>query len=262
MARSLEARGVTIAEQTAVLSFDAGSVRTEHGTVRAPHVLVATEGYGAQLPGVGRRIMPLYSLMIATAPLTDEVWDEIGLSHGQTFSDHRHLLIYGQRTADNRFAFGGRGARYHWGSDIRDSYDQVPRVFDHLSSSLRELFPVIGDVEVTHRWGGPLGVPRDWHASVHYNRRTGVGWAGGYVGDGLSTTNLAGRTLADLVTGTDSELVRLPWVGHRSPRWEPEPLRFIGANAGLVTMDIADAEERMTGRSSIAAKLMSPLTGH
>ena len=91
---------------------------------------------------------------------------------------------------------------------------------------------MLADVKVTHAWGGPLGIPRDWCASVGLDPATGLGWAGGYVGDGVSTTNLAGRTLADLILGQDTQLTRLPWVGHRSPRWEPEPLRWLGANAG------------------------------
>ena len=262
LARLLEARGVAIYEQSEVLDWTAGSVTTARGTVSAPHVVIATEGYGATLPKSRRGILPLYSLMIATEPLDDAVWRDIGIEHGQTFTDFRHLLVYGQRTADNRFAFGGRGARYHWGSAIRDGYDRVPRVFDHLRAALVDLFPQAAQAEVTHRWGGPLGVPRDWHASVRYDESTGIGAAGGYVGDGLSTTNLAGRTLADLVTGASTPLTALPWVNHHSPRWEPEPLRFVGANLGLAAMTVADAEEKVTGRASVAARLMAPLTGH
>lgn len=262
LAHALEARGVVIHEGTQVLDWAPGRVNTTHGTVTAENVVVALEGYGASVRQTHRRVLPLYSLMIATEPLPDEVWDEIGLPHGSTFTDYRHLLIYGQRTADNRFAFGGRGARYHLGSVIRDSYDRVPAVFEHLRRTLSELFPVIGDVRVTHSWGGPLGVPRDWHAGVVFDPATRVGTAGGYVGDGLSTTNLAGRTLADLITGADTELTRLPWVGHQSRDWELEPLRFLGANGGLVAMTAADAEERATGRASVIARLMGPLTGH
>ena len=200
--------------------------------------------------------------MVATQPLDDAVWDAMGIAHGQTFADGRHLVIYGQRTADNRIAFGGRGARYHWGSAIRSEYDRVERVFEHLVETLNDLFPQLPELEIAHAWGGPLGVPRDWHASVEYDPTTGLGSAGGYVGDGLSTTNLAGRTLADLVTSRDTELTRLPWVGHRSPSWEREPLRFMGANAGLVAMTAADAEERLTGRPSLIARAMSGLIGH
>ncbi len=262
LTRTVEQLGGTIYEQTEVLDWSTGSVLTTHGTVTADIVVIATEGYGATLPKTHRRVLPLYSLMIATEPLSDDVWREIGIEHGQTFADYRHLLIYGQRTADNRFAFGGRGARYHWGSSIRSEYDRVPRVFEHLRKTLVELFPQAADAAVTHRWGGPLGVPRDWHAHASFDPASRIASAGGYVGDGLSTTNLAGRTLADLVAGQDTELTRLPWTNHRSPSWELEPLRFVGSNLGLLAMEAADLEERITRRPSLAAKLMGPLTGH
>jgi glycine/D-amino acid oxidase-like deaminating enzyme len=262
LARVVESRGATIFEGTQVLSWKPRSVLTTGGTVSAEHVVIATEGYSATFPQSHRRILPLYSLMIATEPLDDAVWDDMGIAHGQTFTDHRHLVIYGQRTADNRVAFGGRGARYHWGSSIKPGYDRASRVFGHLHSTLIDLFPQAANAGITHTWGGPLGVPRDWHASASLDPATGIAWAGGYVGDGLSTTNLAGRTLADLILGRDSQLTSLPWVNHRSRNWEREPLRFMGANAGLVAMTLADAEEKITDMPSIAAKLMAPLTGH
>lgn len=275
LAAAVERLGVRIAEQTEVVEWAPSRVLFSgargEGLVSCDTVVLAVEGYGAGLPGVGRRILPLYSLMIATEPLPDELWDEIGIDHGVTFSDYRHLLIYGQRTADNRVAFGGRGARYHWGSTIRPEYDRVDRVFDHLESTLGELFPALRGAAVTHRWGGPLGVPRDWHATASFNPRTGVAYAGGYVGDGLSTTNLAGRTLAELITGQPAaqpdgtpgpSLRELPWVNHLSPRWEREPWRFVGANLGLAGTSAADLEESVTGRRSLAARLFAHLTGH
>jgi glycine/D-amino acid oxidase-like deaminating enzyme len=266
LARAVERGGARIHEGTEVLSWSDGVVRvrsagSEH-TVRAGVVVNATEGYGSQLPQVGRRILPLYSLMIATEPLSDETWERIGIEHGQTFTDFRNLIVYGQRTADNRFAFGGRGARYHLGSALRDRYDRSPMVRDHLVRTLFDLFPAAAGARVTHHWGGPLGVPRDWHASVGFDSARKEAWAGGYVGDGLSTTNLAGRTLADLISGRDTALTALPWVGHRSRRWEPEPLRFLGANAGLVAMEGADLEEGLTGRPSLLARAVAPLIGH
>lgn len=261
VAEAVERLGAVIHESTTVTSWQPGVVTTDRGTVRAGSIIVATEGYGASIAQTHRSVLPLYSLMIATEPLPDSLWDELGIEHGQTFSDYRHLLIYGQRTADNRIAFGGRGARYHWGSSIRSEYDRSTRVFHHLRVALVDLFPQLADVAVTHSWGGPLGVPRDWHAAVRYDEHTGIGWAGGYVGDGLSTTNLAGRTLAELITGERTELSELPWVGHRSRDWEPEPLRFLGANAGLVAMSAADIEERVTKRPSLLARAMGPLVG-
>jgi glycine/D-amino acid oxidase-like deaminating enzyme len=261
LAGVLKSRGVSLFERSPVTDLGPGRLVTPAGTVRARYVIRATEGYTPLLPGQRRAIAPVYSLMIATAPLPEAAWEQIGLASRPTFGDMRHLIIYGQRTADGRLAFGGRGAPYHLGSAVRPSFDRVPAVFTALRHTLTELFPVLGDVEVTHGWGGPIGVPRDWCASVGLDRGTGLGWAGGYVGDGVSTTNLAGRTLADLITGTDSELIRLPWVDHRSPQWEPEPLRWLGVNAGLRAMSWADREEARTGRPSRAAGFVGRFLG-
>jgi len=270
LARVVEASGTDIFERTTVRSITPGRVETDAGTVRAEVVLRATEGYTPRLEGHRRAVAPVYSLMVATEPLDDATLAAIGLGdtageHRPTFSDGRHLIIYGQRTADGRLAFGGRGAPYHFGSRIRPSYDGEPAVFEDLRAVLRGMLPQLGGegdgVRFTHQWGGCLGITRDWAASVGLDRQTGIGWAGGYVGDGVATTNLAGRTLADLVTGADSDLVSLPWVNHRSRRWEPEPLRWLGINAGLRATQVADAEESWTGRQSRIARMMAGMTG-
>ena len=255
LAEVIEARGARLYERSPVRAITGHSVQTATATVRAATVVRATEGYTARLPGLRRAIAPVYSLIIATEPLPDRIWDEVGLRERETFSDYRHLIIYGQRTADGRLLFGGRGAPYHFGSRIRSSYDQVPAVFESLRQTLVEMFPVLRTVRITHHWGGPLGIARDWHASV--GLENGLAWAGGYVGDGLSTTNLAGRTLAALIGGRESPLTRLPWVGHRSPDWEPEPLRWLGANAGLRAMAWGDAAETRRGRPSQLARLVN-----
>ena len=257
LADVLRAKGVLIYEQTEVQRLEPGRLITSTGTVRARHVLRATEGYTARLAGEERAVVPVYSLVVATAPLPETLLEQIGLATRPTFSDLRHMIIYGQRTADGRLVFGGRGAPYHFRSEIQPSFDRVPEVFSALRKTLIELFPMLEDVAISHAWGGPIGIPRDWCASVGIDPATGLGWAGGYVGDGLSTTNLAGRTLSDLITGKDSELTRLPWVGHRSPPWEREPFRWLGVNAGLRVMNWADRAEARTGRPSRAAAAVS-----
>jgi glycine/D-amino acid oxidase-like deaminating enzyme len=261
LARVVEETGTTIYERTPALAIEPHRVRSTSGTVTAGIVVRATEGYTATIPGFRRTIAPVYSLMLATAPLPDTFWDDVGLSQRETFADLRHLIIYGQRTADNRLAFGGRGAPYHFGSRVTTSFDHEPTVFADLRDVLIDLFPALAGVEVTHTWGGPLGVPRDWFASVGLDRSTGLAWAGGYVGDGVATTNLAGRTLADLITEVDSALTSLPWVNHRSRRWEPEPLRWLGANATLRAMSWADAAEVRTGRASRLPHLLGRFLG-
>jgi glycine/D-amino acid oxidase-like deaminating enzyme len=262
LARAVERRGVTVHERTPVTRIEPGLVTTPLGRVRADVVVRATEGFTAQLPGLRRALAPVYSLMVATEPLAPDVWDRIGLRARETFADHRHLVIYGQRTCDDRLAFGGRGAPYHFGSRIRPEQDRDPAVFAALHRVLVDLLPPVEGAAFTHAWGGPLGIARDWCASVGLDRGTGLAWAGGYVGDGVSTTNLAGRTLADLVLERDTDLVKLPWVDHRSPRWEPEPLRWLGVSASLAVMTGADAEEARTGRQSRRAAVLNRFLGH
>ena len=261
LATAVERRGVTIHERTRVRSIGPGRAHTADGDVRAATVVRATEGYTPSLRGEERTLVPVYSLIIATEPLAPAVWEEIGLARRETFTDHRHLIVYGQRTADDRLVFGGRGAPYHLGSRVRPEYDRDEAVFARLHATLVDLFPMLAGTRVTHAWGGALGIPRDWCASVGLDRDTGLAWAGGYVGDGVSTTNLAGRTLRDLVLGRDTGLTRLPWVGHRSPAWEREPWRWLGINAGLRAMSLADAEESVTRLPSLVAKAVSPLLG-
>jgi len=267
LADAVERRGVRVYEHTEVLDIRAGrsgdppSVLTTGGTVWADYVVRATEAWTPTLPGHEREIVPVYSLMVATEPLSAAFWSRAGLGNRTTFADHRHMIIYGQRTADDRIAFGGRGAPYHFGSTISATFDREPAVHALLRQTLTELFPEVADARFTHAWGGPLGIPRDWHSSVGLDRATGLAWAGGYVGDGVSTTNLAGRTLADLITGADTPLTHLPWVGHESPRWEPEPLRWLGVNAGLWTMKLADRSETRRGRPSRLAGTMGRLLG-
>jgi glycine/D-amino acid oxidase-like deaminating enzyme len=261
LARAAEARGVRICERTAATAIRPGVVETGHGTLRADVVVRATEAYTAELPGLRRALLPIYSLIVATAPLPAATWAEVGWAGAETLTDGRHLLVYAQRTADGRIAFGGRGAPYHLASRTDPAYDRDQRVFAALEGALRTLLPAVAGLPITHRWGGPLAASRDWFPSVGLDRGRGLAWAGGYAGDGVGTSNLAGRTLADLVLRKDTALTRLPWVGHRSRRWEPEPLRWLGATAVRRLAASADAAETRTGRPARRARLLDRFLG-
>jgi glycine/D-amino acid oxidase-like deaminating enzyme len=258
----LHSRGVSIFEGTRVLRIEPGVVNTTGGTVLASNVIRATEGYTKTLHGQKRSIAPVYSLMVATQTLSASIWEEIGLSERETFSDYRNLIIYGQRTADDRIAFGGRGAPYHFNSKISPLQDTNQNVHKELRATLIEMFPVLQGIEFTNSWGGPLGIARDWWASCNFDPKTGLGSSSGYVGDGVGTAHLGGKTLAHLITRTQSELTTLPWVNHVSRKWEPEPLRWIGANLGLQVMQRADSHEQRTGKNSRSAAYMSRMLGH
>ncbi len=263
LARTVAARGAEIYEQTTVAGIAPGRVVTQRGTVTADAVVVATEGYTPELPGRHRDLVPMYSLMVATEPLDSTAWDRIGLTTRETFSDKRHLRIYGQRTADGRIAFGGRGAPYHFGSRVDPAFDRDPVVHGMLRRVLLDLLPGLPRaVRFTHAWGGNLGVPRDWYPSVRFDGDTRIGFAGGYVGDGVALSNVAARALADLITGRESDLTLLPFVGRQSPRWEAEPARWIGVNAVTELFRSADRAEARSGRPARRAAWFWRAIGH
>jgi glycine/D-amino acid oxidase-like deaminating enzyme len=258
LAAACERAGVTIHERTEATAIEPGRVVTAHGTVRAPVVLRATEAYTTALPGESLRYLPLYSLMVATEPLPGAVWDELGWRDGLMVGDRHHLFFYAQRTADGRIAIGGRGAPYELREPLSERYERSPAVRARLERAIRRHFPAAAEAAITHHWGGPLGVPRDWSMAVNFDRATGFGWAGGYSGHGVVSSNISGRTLADLVRGVDSDLTTLPWVGHTSRRWEPEPLRYIASRAIVGLLGSADRREDQTGRPAARTRLVAP----
>jgi glycine/D-amino acid oxidase-like deaminating enzyme len=267
LAEAVERLGVRIVEHTDAIDILPGSptarpsVITDRGVVRADVVVRATEAYTRDLPGLRRALVPLYSLMVATEPLDATRWESIGLRRFETFADDRRMVIYGQRTTDDRIAFGGRGAPYRFGSGIDPVTESSSDVHDRIAAALVELFPQLDGVAITHRWGGVLGVPRDWRPSVGLDRSTGLAWTGGYVGEGVAAANLAGRTVADLVVRPDSEVAALPWVQHRSRRWEPEPLRWAAINGARRLAGWIDDRESDHGRTPRLASVLDRIVG-
>ncbi|MFN0092982.1 MAG: NAD(P)/FAD-dependent oxidoreductase, partial [Acidimicrobiales bacterium] len=226
LARAVEQRGVQIWESTPATAISPGLVETPGGRVRARVVLVGLEAYNAALAGRRRDLAPLWSFMIATAPLPERFWREVGLAEREVFADGRRALLYGQRTADGRLAVGGRGVAYRFGSRLVEPARARAAIAARLHEALVELFGHAArpaELAPERVWRGALGVPRDWFPAVRYDAGRGLGWAGGYVGDGVSASNLAGRTLAELVLGRRSERAGLAWVGACSPPWPPEP---------------------------------------
>ncbi|GGT25301.1 FAD-dependent oxidoreductase [Streptomyces chromofuscus] len=268
LARAVEALGVTIHESTPVTEIRPRHAVTPYGTVRAPYVLRCTEGFTASLKGQKRTWLPMNSSMIATVPLTEAQWASVGWEGRETLGDMAHAYTYAQRTADGRIALGGRGVPYRFGSRTDNDGRTQETTIVALREILERFFPPLTGIGIDHAWSGVLGVPRDWCATVTLDRATGLGWAGGYVGSGVATANLAARTLRDLVQldsgqGNRTDLTDLPWVDHKVRKWEPEPLRWLGVHGMYATYRTADHREHTTHSpdSSRLAHLANRLTG-
>ncbi|MER7950977.1 FAD-binding oxidoreductase [Streptomyces sp. NPDC096079] len=254
LAAAVEALGVTLHESTPVTEIKPKHAITPYGTVRAPYVLRCTEGFTASLTGQRRTWLPMNSSMIATEPLGDAQWESIGWDGRETLGDMAHAYMYAQRTADGRIALGGRGVPYRFGSRTDNDGRTQPQTIEALREILVRFFPQLAGVRIDHAWSGVLGVPRDWCATATLDRSTGLGWAGGYVGSGVATANLAARTLRDLIQQDSgqsgpTDLTALPWVNHKVRKWEPEPLRWLGVQTMYAAFRGADRREA-TGHSA------------
>lgn len=272
LAALVERMGARIVEQTPVSDFRAAvsgpagaapaALITPRGEIRAPVVVLAGEAYLTRLAKLHRQLVAIYSLIVLTEPISDELWDEIGWADREVVASARLSIDYLSRTADGRILFGGRGAPYRLGSPIKDAYDRHDPTHEMLRGFVRTWFPMLRGVRFTHAWGGPLGMPRDWHPSFAFDPRSGIASARGYVGHGVSTANLAGRTLADLITGEKSPLTELPLVNHRSPNWEVEPFRWLGIRYVQGALSRLDRRSEATGRPPTGRSLAERIANH
>lgn len=253
LAETVEGLGAVIYEKSPALQIEGNTVLTPGGKVEADTVVVATEGYSGTVAGRQRRLIPVHSMMVATEPLSEQQVASTGFRKRLCFGNLDRLVTYGQLTADRRIAFGCRGT-YHYGSGIRNFHTGDPE-FKLVAESLLSFFPQLEGISFTHGWGGAMGVSRTLRPSVNFNPRARFGWAGGYFGNGVGASHLAGRTMAELVTGNDTERTHTPWVNPADSgrKWEPEPLRWLGIKSRAKLMQLADSAEY---RDSAAAPLI------
>jgi glycine/D-amino acid oxidase-like deaminating enzyme len=231
LARAVEARGGVIYEQTTVTNFHGGSnarLITNSGEIRAKKAIVlAGEAYLTRLPRLRRALLPVYSLICLTEPLTPAQWSQIGWANGENLASTRNTVVYLTKTPDGRILFGSRGAPYTYGSVIRDQQDRHPETLSMIQQSVLDWFPALAGIRFTHGWGGPVGMPIDWTPAVRFDPSSKIAFAGGYTGQGVSTANLAGQMLAGMILGHKTGFESLPFAQRRSPDWVPEPLRWL-----------------------------------
>ena len=265
LASAVERLGGEIFERTTVTDYEAGAsprLVTDVGGVRAGAVVLAGEAYLARLRKLRREVLPIYSLIVLTEPLSEARWAQIGWEGRECVASNRYTVDYLSRTADGRILFGGRGAPYHYGSRIKDDYDLHHPTHEMLRRTAREWFPALEGARFTHAWGGPLAMPRDWMPTMSYDPAQGIATARGYTGQGVATANLSGRTLADLILGRDTAVTRLPTVNHETRTWEPEPLRWLGARYVQRGLMKADDHAEQTGEPPTGKTLAERLGSH
>jgi glycine/D-amino acid oxidase-like deaminating enzyme len=265
LARAVERRGAVIYERTRARQVRPGRVALAGGgAVTAANILVCAEAESGGIKGVpARRIVPVNSSIVMTVPLGEEVWGRVGWDGLECFSDAANVFTYAQRTPDGRIAIGGRGKPYRFGSRTAGRGEVDQATIAALTARLRDYFPGLPDRLIDHAWCGSIGVTRDWCAFVHHNPTTGLGWAGGYAGHGVTSAFVAARTMVDRMLEIDTPYAAAPWFGYRPPLWEPEPLRWLGIRGMYKLFAFADRHEETArlDRSSVLARVGGRLAG-
>ncbi len=258
-------RGIKIYENHPVLSIKKNHVTVASGgqikTITSEHIITCTEA-SSSIFLKKNRVIPINSSIIVTEVISPERWEKIGWEGRELLADDAHLFFYAQRTFDNRILIGGRGSPYQFGSRDAGNGYLDPQVAQLLLKRLHELFP-FEKFTIAYAWKGSIGVTRDWCATVSYNTIEKIGHIYGFVGSGITATNLAARTMLDKILAKKTDLTSLPWNDHVSPKWEPEPLRWCAIQSMYALLKYADYREKTKNlkNTSIIADFSYRITG-
>jgi glycine/D-amino acid oxidase-like deaminating enzyme len=245
--RVLLDRGVTIHEGTPVTRLDGTTAVTPDGSVRASQAVLAVNAWGVGWPQLNRRLVAWSSYIVLTASAPERI-REIGWTGGELISDFRTSLRYFRTTPDGRIAFGGGGGRAR--RTIDDMFTHDGRAVSETAEGFRLMFPSFAGVPIEDAWGGPIDVSPTHLPAVERVAGANVYYANGYTGNGVAPSHLAGQVLADLITGADTDNVRLPMVNAQRPAFPPEPFRSLGAavvRRAMIAKETAEERGREPG---------------
>ncbi|MCD6639857.1 MAG: FAD-binding oxidoreductase [Nocardioides sp.] len=245
LARAAERAGVVIHEDSAVTSIDTprgGGCRvgTEHGSVVAEQVVLATNVFPSLLRRNRRMTVPVYDYVLVTEPLSREQRASIGWQGREGLSDLANQFHYARLTADDRVLWGGYDAIYPAGGRIDASQEARPETFSRLASHFLATFPQLEGVRFSHRWAGAIDTCTRFAAFHGLARQGRVAYAAGFTGLGVGATRFSSEVLLDLLAGEATPRTENPIVRSRPWPFPPEPLAGVGINLTRWSLDRAD----------------------
>jgi glycine/D-amino acid oxidase-like deaminating enzyme len=259
--------GAQLFEGVAVESVDpeASKVSTSQGEVHADQVVLALSAWGAQWRPFAREMVPIYTYVILTEPIPDELWERVGWQGREGIEDKRVHLHFYRRLQDGRMLWGGRENVQTFAGVIAPRHDRNERVFRLLEATFRKTFPQLSAVKFSHGWGGAVDITPSYIPIFGSMADGRLHYGHGYCGHGVGPSYLGGQVLADLCQGADTERTRLCFVEPPRARWPHEPIRFVGGYlTRLETVWFDEAGESGRGRSDepallrLSAKLFAP----
>lgn len=198
LARVAAQAGARICEMTPAKSLTQAAgktlIETPRGTITADRVLLGTNAYIGNLEKqTASHVMPIRSFIGASVPL--DRFPEI-LPGSEAVADSRFVVRYFRKSRDGRLLFGGREAY---------TADSPRDMSKHIRRQIAEIYPALKDIEITHAWGGSVGITLPRKPFVR-EVMPGVTSIAGYSGHGVMLSNYSGKMYADMVAGNTSEL--------------------------------------------------------
>ncbi len=228
-------------------------VQTEHGSVFAPRVVLATNAFPSLLKRYRLHTVPIYDYVLMTEPLSQAQLDSIGWKNRQGIADMGNQFHYYRITKSNRILFGGYDAIYNFGRNIDPANEERAQSFRDLSSHFFTTFPQLAGLRFTHRWAGVIDTSTRLCAFFGKAHAGKVAHAAGFTGLGVGATRFAANVLLDQTYGLDTERTRLRMVREMPLPFPPEPLTFASIRAAQWALKKAD---RNGGKRNLLLRAM------
>jgi glycine/D-amino acid oxidase-like deaminating enzyme len=251
--RAALAGGVVLHERTPVRLHPDGSLDANGHTVRARHIVVATNAAAAAWRPVRGRMTVFGSYAVMTEPVPG-LLAEIGWTGDEGICDARMFLHYFRTTEDGRVLMGSGSGPIGYGARIDERFTHDAATAARAELGLRRLLPALREARIEASWGGPIDVAADHVPFIGTVPGSTVHYALGYSGHGVGPSWLAGRVLASLVRGVEDEWTALPLVRRRVATVPPEPFRRLGGGAIRAAILACEEAEEAGRRPPLAAR--------
>jgi glycine/D-amino acid oxidase-like deaminating enzyme len=259
--RAVLAAGVTLHEQTPVVSLEKGEARTRRGTVRADSIVVAVNAAASGWRPVRRHVTNFGSYVVLTEPVPELV-EAIGWTGGEAIVDGRMFLHYFRTTNDGRVLMGSGSGPIGFGGRVDERFVHDAPTAARAERGLRRLLPGLESARVERAWGGPIDVSADHLPFFGTVPGTSTHYGLGYSGHGVGPSWLGGQVLASLATGRDDEWTALPLATRRVPKLPPEPMKRLGGGlvrAAIIACETAEEDGRRASTIARAAAALPRL---
>ena len=227
---------------------------TNHGSVRAARVALATNAFPPLVKRLSHYVVPVYDYVLVTEPLTSSQRESIGWYGREGLSDASRQFHYTRTTVDGRILWGGYDAIYYWNNGFGAHLEHDAASFARLAEHFFQAFPHLEGIRFTHAWGGAIDTCSRFSPFWGTEHHGKTAYAIGYTGLGVGASRFGARVILDILDECQTERTALEMVRTKPLPFPPEPLRSIGIRLSRWSMEQADNNQ---GRENLWLRAMN-----